>query len=263
MEKLKEIFYFLKNNRNNIIIGVIGVLVALISVTAFIKINNKFNTKNDIKEEVEVEKLEKEDKKEEKAESVSEEEFRVEIKGEVKNPGVYTINSSKRVIDVINKAGGLTKSADVSIINQSKKVKDEMVIIVYSKGEVATFLKNKQIDNTKLEICKEKVIITNDACINTSDLNTTNSTDNTSSNNSSKSTNTNSNNNTANENKKISINTASITELTTLTGIGESKAKSIIEYREKEGPFKDIKDIMNVSGIGEALFEKIKENITI
>ena len=63
--------------------------------------------------------------------------------------------------------------------------------------------------------------------------------------------------------KIVSINTASVTELTSLTGVGESKAKSIIEYREKEGPFKDIKDIMNVSGIGEALFAKIKDYIRI
>ena len=49
----------------------------------------------------------------------------------------------------------------------------------------------------------------------------------------------------------------------TLTGIGESKAKLIIEYRIKNGNFKDIKDIMKVKGISETLFSKFKENITI
>ena len=194
MEKLKEFFYILRNNRNNIIIGITCVLVALISVVAFYKINNKYNTRNDIKEKEEERIIEKEEKKTEKTKEL-EEEFRVEIKGEVKKPGVYTINSSKRVIDVINKAGGLTKSSDISIINLSKKVKDEMVIIVYSKNEVATFIKNKKIDNTKLEICKQEFLITNDACINANDLNTSKSTDTTSSTYSSKSTSTNSNEN--------------------------------------------------------------------
>ena len=144
----------------------------------FYKINNNLSTKTDNKEELQVKEVESQDKKEEK--DKSEEELRVEIKGEIKNPGVYTISNSKRVIDVINKAGGLTRNADVSIINQSKKVKDEMVIIVYSKNEVARFIKNKEIDNTKLDICKEKVIITNDACINLNDLNTYKAPDNSS-----------------------------------------------------------------------------------
>ena len=49
----------------------------------------------------------------------------------------------------------------------------------------------------------------------------------------------------------------------TLSGIGESKALAIIKYREENNGFKDISEIMNVSGIGEALFNKIKEFITI
>ena len=49
----------------------------------------------------------------------------------------------------------------------------------------------------------------------------------------------------------------------TLSGIGESKAKAIIEYREKNGEFKKLEDIMNVSGIGEAAYSKIKNNIKL
>ena len=61
--------------------------------------------------------------------------------------------------------------------------------------------------------------------------------------------------------KLININTASKEELMQLPGIGESRALSIIAYREKNGGFNDIKDIMNISGIKEAAFEKIKDYI--
>ena len=61
----------------------------------------------------------------------------------------------------------------------------------------------------------------------------------------------------------ININKASQAELETLNGIGPSLALKIIEYREQNGKFKTISDIKNVSGIGDKLFEKIKEYITI
>ena len=62
-------------------------------------------------------------------------------------------------------------------------------------------------------------------------------------------------------NKKININNATLDELKTLNGIGDSKAKSIIEYREQNNGFKSIDDIKNVSGIGDSMFERIKEQI--
>ena len=63
-------------------------------------------------------------------------------------------------------------------------------------------------------------------------------------------------------NKKVNINTASIDELMTLDGIGESKALKIIEYR-KTNSFLYIEDIINVGGIGEEIYSKIKDDITV
>lgn len=63
--------------------------------------------------------------------------------------------------------------------------------------------------------------------------------------------------------KKVNINTGTLEELKTLNGIGDSKAKSIIEYREQNGGYKSIEDIKNVTGIGEKMFERIKEQIEI
>ena len=62
---------------------------------------------------------------------------------------------------------------------------------------------------------------------------------------------------------KININKASKEELMTLPGVGESRAESIIRYREEQDEFKSIEDIMRVSGIKEGLFEKIKDLITV
>lgn len=63
--------------------------------------------------------------------------------------------------------------------------------------------------------------------------------------------------------EKVNINTATQTELETLSGIGPSMALKIIEHRNKNGDFSSIEDIKNVQGIGEAKFESIKDSICI
>ena len=62
---------------------------------------------------------------------------------------------------------------------------------------------------------------------------------------------------------KVNLNTADEEQLMTLTGIGESRAADIIRYRQEHGPFERIEDIMNVSGIKEGAFQKIKDSITV
>ena len=62
---------------------------------------------------------------------------------------------------------------------------------------------------------------------------------------------------------KININTATTEELQALSGIGETKAQAIVDYRTQNGKFETIEDLKNVSGIGDSTFEKIKENITV
>ena len=62
---------------------------------------------------------------------------------------------------------------------------------------------------------------------------------------------------------KVNINTAGKEELMTLTGIGEAKAQSILDYREEHGQFGSIEDLMLIEGIKEGVFNKIKEDITI
>ena len=67
----------------------------------------------------------------------------------------------------------------------------------------------------------------------------------------------------SNEIKKISINTASLEELCSLSGIGEKTAKLIIEYRNNNNGFKYLEELMNIKGIGEMKFAKIKDQISL
>ena len=159
---------------------------------------------------------------------------KAEIKGKVKNPGVYEIKDNERVIDWIEKAGGLIDNANTNVINLSKKLKDEMVVIIYSTEEIEE--NNKKYEEITIKCtCPDNQ---NEACIEENETKENN------------------------DLKVININEASIEDLMTLPSIGEAKALKIIEYREKN-KFETIEDIKNVSGIGEALFEKIKEYITV
>lgn len=170
----------------------------------------------------------------------------VDIKGAVKNPGVYQVSEENIVNDVINLAGGLLDKAYVENINLSKKVQDELVIYVYTKDEI-----NKSNIQTSDTCSSNNYIITecteNKVSIITSNENNEN----------------NENNNSSVSSSLININIASIEELTTLPGIGESKAQNIINYREENGYFKAIDEIKNVNGIGEATFDQLKKYITV
>lgn len=165
-------------------------------------------------------------------------EVKVDIKGAINLPGIYSLKTNSRIIDVIEKAGGLQENADTSVINLSKKVTDEMVIIIYTKEEVKKFEETKQKEELVQAKCnqKDENALKNDACIKKEDVKQT---------------------------SKISLNNATLEELTTLPGIGESKAKEIIAYREKNGPFKSLEELTKVNGIGENILAQIKENLTL
>lgn len=228
--------------RKQIIISVlIIILLVIISSGGYIYYSN--NNKEEPKELV-LEEKEPTIKKEPIKKSNETKEIMVDIKGFVNTPGIYKLKEDSRVIDAINIAGGLKKNADTSVLNLSKKLKDEMVIIVYSFYQVENFIKIKEEEQIKQEGCIKGINeIENNACIKEKE----------------QSNNLEQNSN----NKQISINKSTIEELMQLEGIGESKAKSIIEYRNKFGLYKKLEELLNVKGIGQSLFDKIKENITL
>lgn len=178
------------------------------------------------------------DIKESTASEEKTQEFVVDVKGAVVNPGVYKLPEGSYVYQAIEAAGGLLETANTNFLNLSKRLDDSMVIIVYTQAEIDSFKEdNVRIEYVEIEvpcICPDTM---NDACIEkipNEDISSL-----------------------------ISINIATVEELLNISGIGESKAKAIVAYREENGLFERIDDIKNVSGIGEALFEKIKNQITV
>ena len=162
-----------------------------------------------------------------KEEKNNEEKVVVHVIGEVNNPGVVTLPEGSRIIDAINKAGGKTEEADLSKINLAFIVEDGTQIYIPRI--------NENLNQVNLISDGAGVgIIINDSNLEENELEV-----------------------------KVNINTANKEKLETLPGIGETTAQKIIDYRETNGKFKTIEDIKNVSGIGEAKYESLKDKITV
>jgi len=189
-------------------------------------------------------------KTEENKQVVLDDTVTVEIKGAVNLPGVYTLKNGSRVNDVVISAGGFLDNASTDYINLSKKLVDEMVIKVYSIDEIE---KSNRVEVITKYVEKECNCpsVQNDACIDNVIIqdNSISSTD--------------SNNNEITSSGLVNINSATKEQLITVPGIGETKAVKIIEYRENNGKFNTAQDIMNVSGIGTSMYEKIKDYIEV
>jgi len=233
--------------KKSIIISSLVLLIIIVGIVYYYYYRTD-NVVQVVESEVKIEEIEKQ--AEEIQEEVVEEiaivkDFFVDIKGAVNNPGVYKLNENNIVNDAINVAGGLNKYADTKCINLSKKIFDEMVIYVHTKNEIWKMF-NSETPKQE-EVCNE---VKNDAYATDTKTETKDEKTNTSTTVETTST-------------LVNINDADIEKLTTLPGIGESKAKNIIEYRKTNGNFKTIEDLKNVSGIGDSTFEKIKSLITV
>lgn len=154
--------------------------------------------------------------------------IQIHISGAVCSPGVVSVSENARLADVIEAAGGLKEKSDLSFINLASFVSDGSKIYIPFIGETPYFIESM---NTPTKVESE---VGHNYESNENQLN-----------------------------KKININTATVTQLCTLSGIGQSTAKKIIAYREANGDFKKIEDILLVSGIGESKFNNIKDFIYV
>lgn len=156
----------------------------------------------------------------------------VYICGAVKHPGVYKFTAGSRVNDAVNAASGFKKGAARTAINQARVLED---------GEQITIPTLKQVKRKQLS----KTTDGDNFQDKTTDNENTDSSERES------------------QNTLININTASAGELTSLSGIGQSRADAIIEYRQSNGKFQSIEDIMKIPGIKQGIFNKIKNKISV
>lgn len=202
----------------------------------------------------------------------------VEIKGEVVIPGIYAMQKGDRMIMLVNRAGGFTSNADQSTIILTQTLEDEMEIIIPSVHDVdeeiepviqyyvqvtgavfnpGTYLVNKgtslmtvielagglRVDADINQIHFDAMIINHtNIHIPFYQEETTLPT---------------------HQSDLVNINTANVEELQKLNGVGVILAERIIQYRMTYGQFSSIDDIKNVSGIGDSIYDKIKDDITV
>ena len=152
----------------------------------------------------------------------------VHITGAVKKNGIVKLKDGARIYDAIEMAGGSTDDADLSKINLAYVLEDGQKVYIPKIGEINQ--ENAEEEYITFEYGNNKNII--------QDYN-------------------------KGGNEKVNINTANQTELETLPGIGTATAEKIIDYRNKNGKFSSIEDILNVKGIGNAKYENIKESICV
>lgn len=147
------------------------------------------------------------------------------VNGAVNLPGLYALPNGSRVNDAIAAAAGFATDAAADVVNLAQELQDGSQIYVPSQSEAAAL----------------------PAVVSVPVLNLSSGTG----------------GQPETPQGKININTATLELLDTLPGIGPSTAQKIVDYRDEVGMFTKIEDLMNVSGIGEAKFDKIKDQITV
>lgn len=152
--------------------------------------------------------------------------LQVFVCGAVEEPGVYQLQEAARVYEAVEAAGGFSKDADEEWLNLAAVLQDGMKLYIYTQEETMQLRTANGMpggDNGLAALGNEI----------------------------------------AAEAEKINLNTATKEQLMTLPGIGEAKADAVIAYREEQGSFQTIEEIMKISGIKEAVFLKIKDKITV
>lgn len=174
----------------------------------------------------------------------------VYVCGAVNCSGVYELSEGSRIADAVEAAGGFSDEADSQYLNLAMIVSDGMKIQVPTVDEVRQLKESGDCDLTSGTLAGgeqgDQFVLNSDGeAVDTNKSVTTDS------------------GNASDTSGLVNINTATVEELCTLSGIGESRANAIITYREQNGPFQSIEDIMKVSGIKDKVFEQIKDRITV
>ncbi len=155
--------------------------------------------------------------------------IKIYIKGEIKKPGLYKIGADTRLVELIDIAGGVTENADTKRLNLAAILTDGTTVIIPATGS------GEKID-PMIALTTQSGYQPEESKSSSPDKITSGT---------------------------ININKANASELMKIPGIGEATAQKIISYREKNGDFLAIEEIMNVSGIGEKKFESVKPYLAV
>ena len=147
----------------------------------------------------------------------------VYVCGEVASPGVYELPAGARVCDAVDAAGGFTRKASRDYWNLAEALTDGQMISFPTEEEAAERRKYDTDGNTSADTTFAD----------------------------------------SETDGKVNINTADVNQLQQLSGIGQTRAEAIVAYRNEHGAFARVEDIMKVSGIKNALFEKMRDDITV
>ena len=159
----------------------------------------------------------------------------VDVCGAVANPGVFQLAAGSRVFQAIEAAGGYLPEAALTCVNRAGVLTDGQQLYILTQEE----MERQGLDPAEMAGASDGQM------------------------NGSAGTGQNTGMTAQVQDNRININTADEAQLTTLTGIGATRAQAIIAYREENGPFAAIEDIMNVQGIKEGTFAKIKDEIVV
>lgn len=143
--------------------------------------------------------------------------------GAVVLPGVYSLEQGSRLYEAVELAGGLTADADENCLNMARQIADGEQVVVLTQEEALALKEAGTYAYPPGDTLPSA----------------------------------------AQASGLVNINTATVTELTTVSGIGAGRAQAIVDYREKNGSFGSIEEIKRVDGIKDGLFKKIKDKITI
>ncbi|WP_289135727.1 helix-hairpin-helix domain-containing protein [uncultured Brevibacillus sp.] len=153
----------------------------------------------------------------------------VDVKGVVKQPGMYRFEPGMRVADAIAKAGGTLPDADLDQINLAQPLSDGSAVIIPAKGSSAAPSSGQQ------------TVALPPYGVSSGSMNSQS----------------------GGQERSINVNTATAEELTTLPGIGLVRAKAILSYRTEKGGFRSVEELKEIEGIGDKMFERIKDRVRI
>ena len=160
----------------------------------------------------------------------------VDVCGAVANPGVFQLAAGSRVFQAIEAAGGYLPEAALTCVNRAGVLTDGQQLYILTQEE----MERQGLDPAEMSGASDGQMNGSAGIGQNTGMTAQVQQDN-----------------------RININTADETQLTTLTGIGATRAQAIIAYRQENGPFAAIEEIMNVQGIKEGTFAKIKDEIVV